>query len=725
MRIRERKRSREKRPELKLDCGKNDMRTWNNFVETPLKRMHQHHMFRLLASWLIVWGVGFAIPLTLFGQTSSLPPQPWPNARPITVSFAPDFVEVGRYRSELFQHMNAQMSAPDWQIEILRALQTWSRHANLQFAVVPDSPRAFGVPGLAQGDPRFGDIRLGAFPQQNVLGNAVPYNSAAGSWAGDIFFDTNREFYIHESGAGGSPPELYDLYSVALHELGNSLGLVDNETNPDSVMFFAYVGPRGDLDPQDIAAIRSLYGPPAADTLEPPTGNDSFATASPITFRKSFASTLIESRLGRIQDAEDVDVYSFRGTALSENCWLKVRGRKNSLLCARITAYDSQQNELATISAESPLANTIIKEITGIAPNELIYVVVDWSGVPDFDFGDYELALDFNANGGDELEEGDDGGEEERFFEANDDELVDALYTLEGLVDAEVNANNTFPRAVQLFSPPGTPTGSRFEMLSAIASTSDLDMYRIETSPSANGTIVIDLAPLGIDPALLDIRVFNSARASVPMRRRFRSTGDVVVDISNVQPNATYYIRVQNRAGNTRLGNYLLLVNVADDSAALERIQQVSLNAAQPDQFGVMTTYKTQLYRFDLSMTSSNNANQAAQLTIYSDSGREELVTSVRSGRKVTAFVWLPAGEHYLRFTAKTLNGAAIRASTVTLDGASISDDEGPVLLDPSGNPVSGPQSPGNNPTPPPTWNFPANFVWLYELVVPPDNPWF
>lgn len=237
--------------------------------------------------------------------------------------------------------------------------------------------------------------------------------------------------------------------------------------------------------------------------------------------------------------------------------------------------------------------------------------------------------------------------------------------------------------------------------------------------------MVIDLAPLGVDPALLDIRVFNSARQSVPMRRRFRSTGDVVVEITNVQPNQVYYVRVQNKVGNTRNGNYLLLINVADDSAALERIQQVNLSAAQPDRFGVMTTYKTQLYRFDLSMTSSNNSNQAAQLTIYSDSGREELVTSVRSGRKVTLFVWLPAGEHYLRFTAKSLNNAAIRNSVVTLDGASVSDDEGPVLLDPSGNPVSGPQNPGTNPTPPPTWNFPAQFVWLYELVLPPENPWF
>ncbi len=96
-----------------------------------------------------------------YGQLSSLPPQPWPD-NPLTISFAPDFVEIGRYRNELFQHLNDQLGYPDWKIEILRAFQTWARHSDVTFAVAPDTSRAFGIPGLAQGDPRFGDIRLAA-----------------------------------------------------------------------------------------------------------------------------------------------------------------------------------------------------------------------------------------------------------------------------------------------------------------------------------------------------------------------------------------------------------------------------------------------------------------------------------------------------------------------------------------------------------------------------------
>ncbi|HMO16115.1 MAG TPA: hypothetical protein PKD64_16740 [Pirellulaceae bacterium] len=237
--------------------------------------------------------------------------------------------------------------------------------------------------------------------------------------------------------------------------------------------------------------------------------------------------------------------------------------------------------------------------------------------------------------------------------------------------------------------------------------------------------MAIDLAPLGLDPALLDIRVFNSNRRQLRIQRHFRSDGDVVVQVENVQPNNLYYVEVRNRQNNSTNGNYLLMINVADASAVLETIEQVQLSASQPDQFGVFTTYKTQLFRFDLSMSSSGGKNQAAQFTIYSPTGQVELVTSVRPGRTRTAYVWLHAGDHYLRFTSVGRNNAAILPSTVLLTGASISDDEGPVLIDPSGNPISGPQNPGTNPTPPPTWNFPSNYVWLLDLVIPPDNPWF
>lgn len=669
---------------------------------------------------LLAGVIALANPSSSQGQLSSLPPQPWPQ-NPVTISFAPDFVEIGRYRNELQQHFNAQLSNPDWQIEMLRAFQTWARHSDLQFAIAPDTQRAFGVPGLASGDPRFGDIRLGAFPQANVLGNAVAYHPSAGVWAGDIFLNTSTLFYIHDWTGGSSPPDRYDLYSVMLHEAGNSLGLIDSETDPESVMFFAYVGPRSELAPIDIADIQALYGAPSPDPYELKGNNNDFSLATPINYSGDFAKTRVATRRGRIQGASDLDFYRFEGNSLAENCWVKLRGRGHSLLCGRITVYDENFQEIATISAETPLRNSVGKEVTGIAPGETVYVAVDWSGVPDFEFGEYELALDFNVDAGKEFDEPDDDDDAAGFFEAGDENLVDGLYAWLGIIDPEVNQNNSFETATELSSPPGVPAGSRFETISALATPADRDMFRIRTPDDVAGTMSIDLKPLGFDPALFTIVAFNQQRQSIPVTRRFRSTGDVVLEINNIQPNSTYFLRVQSRAGNTLAGNYLLLVNVATLSTNLQRIQSVRLSATEAEQFGEFNVYKTQLFRFDLTMTSVDSTNQACQLSIYSDTGRVEAVTSVRPGQRRTVYVWLQAGKHYLRFNSRSRNNRLIARSTVTLDGASISDDEGPVLLDPSGNPISGPQQPGTNPTPPPKWTFP---VFIVGLAIPPENPW-
>lgn len=659
-----------------------------------------------------------------FGQLLALPSRPWPNPRTITVSFAPDLVEIGRFRNELFMHMNDHLSFPDWQIEMLRACQLWSRHCGVQFALVPDSARAFGVPGLSQADPRFGDIRIGAFPQTNVLGNVIAFHPGHGSWSGDLFLDTNRQFYFHNWSSGSLPNHQFDLFTVALHELGNALGLIDDELNSQSVMFSSYTGPRNALHSQDINQIQSLYGPPLADLYEPTGGNETVRTATNLVYPPDFDQTLVLTTQGRIQGPGDVDVYRLQFTSLAENCWLKLRAKRRSLLCGRLTVYDNEFSELATDAAQDPRHNTVIAEITNRDPGEIVYIVIESADLPDFDFGDYELVLDFNPDGDIEEDDGDDDDdEEERFFEAGDRDLVNQLFDEFGLVDTETNSNNTFENAVELYSAPGLPPGSRFEIISTIASSDDIDCYRIDTPKTLRGSLIIELSPLSLDPTLLDVRVFDASQNLMKTRFRQRPGGDFVVEVPRSRSGPTYYVQVSNRTGNQYTSNYLLLIHTTSGASRLQPIQQFQLNSADSDRFGTMTNHKTQLFRIDTSM-SSGGTGQAAQVTIYSDSGRVELATSIRPGSNSSDFVWLHSGQHYMRVTARTQDGEGISPSTVTIDGGPVSDDNGPILLDPSGNPISNPQSQGNDPTPPITWVFPVTHVWLYELVLPLINPW-
>src|SRR5260370_27727781 len=89
---------------------------------------------------------------------------PWPDAAHLTLSFAPDGTAVGDHTSALFNTLNAIAPTSTWEHEILRAFQTWAVQANINIGIVSDGGQPFGIPGAAQGDPRFGDIRIAAYP---------------------------------------------------------------------------------------------------------------------------------------------------------------------------------------------------------------------------------------------------------------------------------------------------------------------------------------------------------------------------------------------------------------------------------------------------------------------------------------------------------------------------------------------------------------------------------
>ena len=85
----------------------------------------------------------------------------WPSPAHLTISFVPDGTQIAGNASDLSSKLNAEMPSATWQAQILKAFQTWAVHANIDIGVVPDDGSPFGTNGLMQGDPRFGDIRIG------------------------------------------------------------------------------------------------------------------------------------------------------------------------------------------------------------------------------------------------------------------------------------------------------------------------------------------------------------------------------------------------------------------------------------------------------------------------------------------------------------------------------------------------------------------------------------
>ncbi|XP_052075011.1 matrilysin-like [Mytilus californianus] len=151
--------------------------------------------------------------------------------------------------------------------EIARALKAWSDVADLSFTEVnsgEDIKIKFvtGDHGDGYAFDGTGGVLAHAFFPQN----------------GDAHFDDGELWVVNTTGT--------DLFIVAAHEFGHSLGL-DHSSNNDALMAPIYTGyiPNYQLHSDDIAGIRSLYGeqqnpsptdsprPTPAVTVTPPVDN--------------------------------------------------------------------------------------------------------------------------------------------------------------------------------------------------------------------------------------------------------------------------------------------------------------------------------------------------------------------------------------------------------------------------------------------------------------------
>src|SRR5262245_17287954 len=145
---------------------------------------------------------------------------PWSNHN-ISLSFVPDGTPIDGVPSNLSALMAGQGLAEDvWKTEFVHAAQTWLQAADLSIGFVDDNGAAVGAPGFSQGDQRFGDIRISARPLgDEVLAVTIPPGPAGGTRAGDVIINSNYAFGI------GAATGHYDIYSVALQEIGHALGI--------------------------------------------------------------------------------------------------------------------------------------------------------------------------------------------------------------------------------------------------------------------------------------------------------------------------------------------------------------------------------------------------------------------------------------------------------------------------------------------------------------------
>ncbi len=311
----------------------------------------------------------------------------WANPAHITYSFAPDGVFWDHALNTLQADFSARFPNRDWHREIARALQTWATVANVNVVPVGDSAASMDAPGQSQGDPRFGDIRIGGYRFNNATTLAETYfpPPAGSTMAGDTEINTEMDYKL------GSD---FDLYSAMLHEFGHSLGLL-HSPSPTAVMHMNYQGVRGGLSSQDVAGIRAIYGARNPDVYQAQGLATSPANAADLTAGLDALGreTLANTSLATIGDTE---VFSVVAPAGATGLRVAAVASGVSSLSPALTILDSSLTPLGSAADPASWGNSALVSVSDIVPGRRYYVQVTGATNDVFAVGAYDLGIAFN-----------------------------------------------------------------------------------------------------------------------------------------------------------------------------------------------------------------------------------------------------------------------------------------------------------------------------------------
>ncbi len=610
---------------------------------------------------------------------------PWPDATHLTLSFAPDGTAGPDGPSVLFRTLNAAAPTAVWEREALRAFQTWAVQANVNIGLVADGGQPLGTAGRPQGDPRFGDIRLGAFATSpDALAVAMPFDLTGGTYSGDVRLNSNAGFGV---GAAGQ----YDLFTVLLHEAGHVFGM-GHSPDPASAMYEQYLGPRAGLGASDIAALQALYGVRGPDGFEGAAGNGNFATASPLNLLTNPDGSLGIQADADISSLQDADVYRLQAPLSFGGLSVTVHTAGLSLLTPRVTVYDASGRVLASALSAGPLGGDVQVTLPSYQPLGTYYVKVE-SGTADvFGIGGYQLRVRGVPLVG-----------------ALTGALTGTVQGATGLLNNDLHTNDSMLTA-SLLPPLFTRTDSylTYAYRASISDRYDVDYYRIQApQPPAGQPDVMTVTVWGLDnngllPAAAVYDAYgNPASAQVLVNEN----GIYTLQVANAVPGAAYFVKVRaaDPSGPNNVGNYFLGIQFGPQAAQLDAVGSGTLDAAAPSGFGGMQLTESQLVHLVVSASAPGQPQTArVRLTVADSAGNVVATAVARDGLPASLTAFLAPGTYSLRVDAYTTDGSALLPLTYSVQGLGLSDPIGPESEDPTESPAPPPPS-GSTSSPPPS----------------------
>jgi hypothetical protein len=585
---------------------------------------------------------------------------PWPVPRHLTISFAPDGTLMNGQASTLFRMLNAVAPTAVWEEEIVRAFQTWAVQANINVGIVPDNGAPFGAPGRTQGDQRFGDIRIGATALSGQVAFSTPFDMTAGTNSGDVWLNSSCSFSI-----GGSTT--YDLFSVMLHEAGHVFGFPDT-SDPNTVEYTGYIGPRTGLLPEDIANIQALYGARAAE----PNGNSTLATATPLTLLQNSNGSLGLQTLADLGSTSDVDWYRFQAPLTLTSFYVGLGTSGLSPVEARLSVYNAFGQLVAGGAATNPLSSNLSVPVSSLLGLGTYYVKVQSASPGVFGVGSYQLQISSTP-----------------LLSQTLSTINSVWQSVWGTATSSVQLNHSFGTATTL-TQSLNQTGSDFSYAynGNIQNGTTADYYRVQAPQQPAGTDnVMEVMAWGTtnNGLIPKVLVYDANENLVAAQVLVNENGTYTVQVDHATSGGTYFIEVlaANPSGSNSTGVYFLGVNFGTTPSQLNAVTSGTLTQTQPQASGTLTANYSQQVHLVLSAQSADPAAGAVlTLTITNSQGAVVATIVVHDGDTVTQTLTLAPGAYTFAFSAATTTGQPLPPLNYSLQSSTLTANQGPQASD-------------------------------------------